>query len=62
MSQQDPEAYALLMFSLERNRQRLIERAATEGLTPEEVQFAETIEGYFKRDREDLADKRERGE
>ncbi len=62
MSPHDPEAHALLLFSLERNRQRLIERAATEGLTPEEVRFAETIEGHFKREQEEWADKRERGE
>lgn len=62
MSPHDSEAHALLLLSLERNRQRLIERAATEGLTPDEVQFAEMIEGQFKREQEAWADKRERGE
>lgn len=62
MSQPDLETEGLLQLALENIRQGLIERAAVEGLTPDEVSFAMTIESNRLADREAAAIRRERGE
>jgi hypothetical protein len=62
MNEHDHEVLALAQLAEERLRQRLIERAASEGLTPDEIARAVTLESNRRADREAEATRRERGQ
>lgn len=61
MSEHTTEAHELLQLAEERIRLELIERAASEGLTPDEIQFAMAIERNRRADQEAEAIRREGG-
>jgi hypothetical protein len=59
MSQTDPEIMRVIQEVEDQTREKLIERAATEGLTPAEVQRAMTVERHWKERRHDEPGKQE---